>query len=269
MNNTIFFLIENAIFPLIVEKMSFYEQLKLRSVCKTIKSKICCSNYKNTDFFLKIGRINSDCINTIGYDKDTGTDILGVYSKTWEYGVLASESNFTFAGKHFNNINELIDKIEMLMVLEFLIELLELDKKLCKIRHHFRNKRVWQIVEENDEHQYSKYGETFYNENEKGIGKGNLEHLKKTTDCFYKFNNHLKKTMGVERWFDYVKEVIKGETICFPHMKEVDHDPGTIAGSTRNILAFGYKVLDNYEEVKDVYNKSRAEFFKNNRWSRR
>ena len=241
------------ILALITKILEFKDQLNLRLSCKIIKENITFHNYENSNLIQKLGKLIKDCtivVNDIIPEKCIMKKICNIhnneqdcrytcyndrhyfYSTNGIYsdvkGInLAKTINYKFSSYHnFKLLNKeytmktLIDNMDFVKSLQFLIDLLKFDVDL-------RDK-----------------SKSFTLKDKKLINQYDLsDHYHKTNDCYFKFNKDLKKFFDHSEWFLVVKNIICGN-------KDINSSLEELISNIIPIIDFGKKVDENYDHVK-------------------
>lgn len=240
------------ILELISKQLQLKEQLKLRSSCQIINKNMLYHNYENCNFLCKVGLLIRKCSllirntnpescsidTTCSHDDIEKCDYrchdisalcyntYGIYSNLIVtrpekefYFEFLSYQKFIILGVTYT-FRELIDNIEIIKSLQFLLELLDFDRDL-------RNK-------------YKSFGCK-----DKGLMKQHrlASHYFKTNDCYIKFNKDLKQFFDNSEWFNVVKDIICGN-------RELTYSFKELQKYIIPIINFGEKVLENYEEIR-------------------
>ena len=252
---TITFLDFNTdILGLISQRLEFKDQLNLRSLCKTMKKINIYHNYENSNFLFKLAVLIHNCllilaikipekviVNNKKYcsihnnteDCVYECDKITIYTSNNFYsdlkiteGLKPPEnikfllySNFKILGINYT-FRELLDNIDVIKSLEFLINLLNFDKSLRDQNKSFtlKDKKLM------NQHELS-------------------DHYRKTNDCYFKFNKDLKLFFDDSEWFNVVKDIICGN-------KKLEYSLETLESNISPTLEFGKKINENYNEIK-------------------
>ena len=235
------------ILGLISQQLQFKEQLNLRSSCQTINKNMVYHNYENCKFLNKVTLLVRDCSLILSdrspekfkiYNSSlhSSTENLqfkfystsGIYSdvrltsnidtKESVLGFLSNES-YIILGVSYT-FRELINNVQIMKSLQFLIDLLNFDKNLRNTYKSFGCK-------------------------DKGLMKQHklASHYFKTNDCYFKFNKDLKQFFDDSEWFNVVKDIICGD-------RELVYSFGQLQSYITPIIKFGKKVEENYDEIK-------------------
>lgn len=235
------------ILGLITEFLEFKEQLILRTSCKTINKNMIYHNYENCNFLRKVLSLIKNCSLIIS---DRCPEKFELYksclfsaSENIEYQFYTTSSIYSdlkltitinnreeklsfltntpyiILGVSYT-FGELINNIEIMKSLQFLVDLLDFDRNL-------RNK-------------YKSFGCK-----DKGLMKQHklASHYFKTNDCYIKFNKDLKQFFDDSEWFNVVKDIICGN-------RELTYSFKKLQIYITPIINFGEKVLENYEEIR-------------------
>jgi len=254
---TTFLDLNSDILSLINDYLNFADQLKLRITCKAIKKTMIYKHYENSKCLSKLGKLIKNCSSiVIDINNEWGKiDLIcnfhdnkdeciydcrylsiayNLYSTNGIYSDLKvreisskSEFHYTFTSyTNFKILNidydfrELLDNIEIIKSLELLIKLLDFDNRLRRLSKSFSQKDKTLM----NQHKLSR-------------------HFYKTNDCYFKFNKDLKKFFDNTEWFNKVKNIICGKI-------KLEYSYNYLKSNINEILDFGEKVNDNYEEIK-------------------
>lgn len=246
--------VPNDVLEIIGKKIGWFNEKQLSETCKLLRCKMYHFGQGNYKIQRSIGSVLARCIRISGIDQQT--DKIGLYSgKVINDGecldnsklgknviglgdvryIYNSKTEFTILGKTYD-LDGVIDNLKTLNTLGCLSQLVVLDKKLNDHRYYFLNTKKMQIITNN---------------NDNGIGKGNLTHLRRTNQCFKRFNEKLKSIFG-ERWFNVARDMISGKVDLI--------DLDNFEEELRDARDFGEQILENYEEVKQTFSKSKREY---------
>jgi len=253
------------ILGLISSNLSFKDQLNLRAVCMTINKNISFHNYKESNFLQKLGSLIKECsvilnqkcpqrctfkkvidllnehdrIGNVSYDTNNFYSNLKAttinFNDEWRYE-FESYVNFKILGISYT-FKELLENIDIIMSLEFLIKLLDFDETLRRTNKSFtmKDKRLMK------QHDLS-------------------SHFYKTNDCYFKFNKDLKQFFDSSEWFNVVKDIICGD-------RSLDYSLEELKSNISSTLSFGEEVQNNYDTIRQKLSRCKR-FYHNEEKSR-
>lgn len=235
------------ILELISKQLQFKEQLNLRSSCQTINKNMVYHNYENCKFLNKVASLIKNCSLIVS---DRCPEKFQVYKSSLFSSSEKTEHQFYTTSDIYSKVKltiiinnreeklsfltntsyiilgvsytftELINNIEIIKSLEFLVDLLDFDTRLRNTYKSFGCK-------------------------DKGLMKQHklASHYFKTNDCYFKFNKDLKQFFDDSEWFNVVKDII-----CTN--KELTYSFKQLQSCITPIINFGKKVEENYDEIK-------------------
>jgi hypothetical protein len=148
-----------------------------------------------------------------------------------------SYSNFKILGIDYTFI-ELLDNIEVMKCLQFLLDLLNFDERLR------RNNKSFTLKDKKLMKQH-----------------GLSNHYYKTNDCYFKFNKDLKQFFDDSEWFTIVKDIICGN-------RELNFSFNELEFNISPTLEFGKEVDENYDDIRKKLSRCKSFYHHDKRHSR-